>query len=273
MARLPRACDAARDAPPDELRSMSWRTGTRRLFPYLLVAAIGFVGAYLVVYFFFFPSALVPSDIHAPNVVGTSYDAAVTKLQAAGFSAEQGSKNFHATAAAGTVLRQYPGPGALEPRGTRFRLDVSAGQRMAEVPNVVGMVLQRAEVSVQNVGLEVDSVIRVAGDAARGQVLAIDPLPGTSLQLPAKVTLTVSTGPSVVAVPDLSGRTAPEARSALRDAGLRFVEPPEVDSLSSGTPGTVVRQRPAPGASVKPGTGVRVTVAAEASPFFVPGTP
>jgi eukaryotic-like serine/threonine-protein kinase len=253
---------------------VSWRTGTRRLFPYLLVAAVGFVGAYLVVYFFFFPSSLVPSDIRAPNVVGTTYEAAAAKLAAAGFAVEQGSKNFHANAAAGTVLRQDPGPGALKPKGTRFRLDVSAGQRMAEVPGVVGLVQQRAEVAVQNVGLEVDSVIRVTADAPRGVVLVIEPAPGTSLQLPAKVTLTVSSGPSVVVVPDLSGRTAPEARIVLRDADLRFVEPPEVDSLSSGTPGTIVRQRPAAGASVKPGTAVRITVAGQpGSPFAVPATP
>ena len=244
---------------------MSWRTGTRRLFPYLLVAAVGFLGAYLVVYFFFFPSTLVPTDVRAPNVVGAVYEAAAAKLVAAGFSVEQGSKNFHASAPTGTVLRQDPVPGALRARGTRVRLDVSAGQRTAEVPNVIGFVLQRAEVAVQNVGLDVGEVQTQNADAGRGVVLSILPEPGTSVQLPAKVTLTVSGGPSAVAVPDLTGRTTSEARAALRDAGLRFLEPPLRDSLSLGTPGTVARQSPAPGTSVKPGSGVRATVVAQPS--------
>ena len=230
---------------------MSWRTATRRLFPYLLVAAVGFVGAYLIVYFFFFPSSLVPSDIRVPNVVGSVYETAAGKLEAAGFSVEQGSKNFHATAAAGTVLRQDPVPGALKPRGAHIRLDVSAGQRTAEVPNVVGLVQQRAEVGVQNVGLEVGAVQRATDASARGTVLAIEPEAGTTLQLPATVTLTVSDGPSTVPVPDLLGRTLTEARTALRDAGLRLAEPPQTDTASlGGTPGTVLRQRPAAGAAV-----------------------
>jgi serine/threonine-protein kinase len=253
---------------------MSWRTGTRRLFPYLLIAAAGFVAAYLVVYFFVFPSALVPDDVRAPNVVGSAYETAATRLAAAGFTAREGSRNFHATAPAGTVLRQNPEPGAMRPKGTAVTLDLSAGQRTAEVPGVVGAIVQRAEVAIQNTGLEVGELRLQKADAARGVVLAVEPAAGTAVQLPAKVVLTVSDGPATVRVPDLVGRTVAGARAAVRDAGLRFLDPPAQDTLSLGAPGSVVRQSPAPGAAVPPGTGVRVTVTVSPpNPMAVPPAP
>ena len=49
---------------------MSWRDRTRRLLPYLIVAATGFLAAYLYVFFFVFPSDLLPNDAKVPNVVG-----------------------------------------------------------------------------------------------------------------------------------------------------------------------------------------------------------
>ena len=49
---------------------MNWRATSRRLLPYALVAAGGFLLAYLVVAFLVFPPEIVPDDAKVPQVVG-----------------------------------------------------------------------------------------------------------------------------------------------------------------------------------------------------------
>ena len=60
---------------------MSWRAISRRLLPYALVAAGGFLLAYLFVAFVVFPPQIVPDDAKIPQVVGLLFDEAVTRLE------------------------------------------------------------------------------------------------------------------------------------------------------------------------------------------------
>jgi len=239
--------------------SMRWRARTRRLLPYLLAAAAGFLFAYLLVFFFVFPTSLVPDDAKVPNVVGLLREDAARRLRAAGFEAATGEEVFHAAAPKTTVLRQDPGPGGVEPKGTKVILDVSAGQRTASVPDVVGMAPSDAEVALTGAGFDVGEVVERGSESPRGAVIATTPAAATTLTIPAPVTLVVSSGPSAVAVPDLVGRPLPEARATLEQVGLAAM-PPTVDSLSTFPAGVVVSQSPAAGSPAPNGSRVRVTV-------------
>jgi serine/threonine-protein kinase len=73
------------------------------------------------------------------------------------------------------------------------------------------------------------------------------------------VTLQVSRGKERVDVPDVTGETEDNARSALQDAGLRVGKVTEEESEEET--GTVTGQDPAAGASVAKGTAVNLTVA------------
>lgn len=241
------------------MASLRWRARTRRLFPYLVAAAGGFLIAYLLVYFFVFPTSLVPDDANVPNVVGLLRDDAARRLRAAGFEAARGEEVFHAAAPKTTVLRQEPGPGGVESKGTKVILDVSAGQRSARVPDVVGMARPDAEAALTGAGFDVGEVVERGSDSPRGAVIATSPAAATSLTIPAPVTLVVSSGPRAVSVPDLVGRPLPEARAMLEQVGLAAM-PPTVDSLSAFPADVVVSQSPAAGSAAPNGSRVRVTV-------------
>ena len=137
---------------------MNWRATSRRLLPYALVAAGGFLLAYLFVAFLIFPPQIIPDDAKVPQVVGLLYDEAVTRLEAAGFKAKTGEERFVELAPKSTVLAQSPPPGATEPRGSEIVLDVSAGQRQIQVPSIIGLAQATAEDAIEKAGLEVGDV-------------------------------------------------------------------------------------------------------------------
>ena len=242
---------------------MSWRARTRRLLPYVVTAAGGFLLAYLFTFFFVFPSALVPDEGALPDVVGLHYDDAVRRLRENGFDATRGEERYHRTVPTGLVLEQSPPGGSRQPRGTMATLAVSRGQLESEVPRVIGLSRRQAQATLVNAGLELGDVQLRESDAPRGEVIATDPLPGTVVPIPTEVRLTVSTGPPAMDMPDLVGQSYPQARVLLEQLGLR-PEAPSFDSTSYMPEYTVLSQSPSAGARVTPGTRVTMTVAGRA---------
>lgn len=59
---------------------MSLRGRLRRLLPYVIAAAGGFLLAYLIVAFFVFPAGVIPTDVRVPNVIGLTYNDAAAQL-------------------------------------------------------------------------------------------------------------------------------------------------------------------------------------------------
>lgn len=240
---------------------MNWRAATRRLLPYLIVSAAGFLLAYLVVFVFVFPSRVVPDEGRVPAVVGFDYVDAERRLAVAGYSAARGLRRYNAKAPDGTVLTQSPRPGTEVARGTLVTLDVSAGEQTAEVPPVLGASEQQARALVETAGFEVGTVTQQPSvNVARGAVSAATPAPGSRVPVPARVDLVVSSGAPLVAVPAVVGRPLDDARRLLAQGGLR-VGAITVDSLAFDLPNTVVAQSLAPGSAVTAGAAVGLTVA------------
>ena len=239
---------------------MNWRATSRRLLPYALVAAGGFLLAYLIVAFVVFPPQIVPDDAKVPQVVGLLYDEAVNRLEAAGFKAKTGEERFVELAPKTTVLSQSPPPGATEPRGSEIVLDVSAGQRQLQVPSVVGLAQTVAEDAIDKAGLEVGDVTERESASARGAVLETTPASGTAVAPSTRIDLVVSSGPPAVNAPDVVGQPYAAARAMLEQIGLKLGDV-TTDSLSTAGPQTVISQTPAAGSRVAPGSKVSLVVA------------
>jgi len=239
---------------------VNWRAASRRLFPYAVVAAGGFLLAYLVVAFLIFPPELVPDDSKVPQVVGLMYDDAVTRLEAAGFKARVGEERFVELAPKSTVLSQTPPPGSSEPRGAEIVLDVSAGQRQLQVPPVVGLTQALAQDALEKAGLEIGEVRERESQSARGAVLETSPAAGQTVSPSTRIDIVVSSGPPAVEAPDVVGQSYATARTLLEQVGLR-VGDVTVDSLSTSIPSTVISQTPAAGSRLAPGSRISLTIA------------
>jgi beta-lactam-binding protein with PASTA domain len=235
------------------------RTIARRAFPYLIVAVGGFLIAYVVLFLFFFPAQVLPDDGHIPRVVGMTYDAASSALEKLGFHAIKGQTRFHKTIPVDVVLEQDPPAGSLQKRGADVTLAVSGGQATATVPEVAGSTEPQARIAIETAGLTFGTISEQTSNLARGAVISSTPPAGTTLDLPATVSIIVSQGPSTLQVPDLAGRPLADARSVLEQLGLHLGATSR-DTSSFMPENTVLSQAPSAGAMVSAGASVSVSV-------------
>jgi eukaryotic-like serine/threonine-protein kinase len=92
----------------------------------------------------------------------------------------------------------------------------------------------------------------------QGTVIWQDPPPGTVLEPTSVVQLTLSSGPSLVAIPDVIGLNVPQAAKILAAAGVRVGG---VDTLSGGQErGVVLSTRPAAGVGRPRGAAVNLVI-------------
>jgi eukaryotic-like serine/threonine-protein kinase len=92
------------------------------------------------------------------------------------------------------------------------------------VPDVIGQNVDQASRVLDSKGFDV-AIKAVPSAAPRNQVVEQDPIPtdrgGGKAEEGSTVTLSVSSGPAIVAVPDVSNLTRPDATKRLEDAGFQ----------------------------------------------------
>ncbi|HEX8905681.1 MAG TPA: PASTA domain-containing protein, partial [Longimicrobiaceae bacterium] len=167
-----------------------------------------------------------------------------------------------------------PSGGGVGVSGPRIGVRVRVPTQVT-VPDLTGMSLTMARIRLVTGNLIPGGVDSTAAPGARpGRIVAQDPAPGTVVRPGTRVRMTIANRggvqqpvtppspprPELVAVPSLAGRTVADARETLDGARLQLGG---VDSASapSAAVGTVVRQRPAAGDSVQPGTPVVIVIA------------
>ncbi|MGL4178547.1 MAG: Stk1 family PASTA domain-containing Ser/Thr kinase [Dermatophilaceae bacterium] len=127
------------------------------------------------------------------------------------------------------------------------------------VPDVVDSPQQTAEARLRSAGLQVRVVTEASDTVPEADVIRQDPEARAEVSRGVTVTITVSTGPSSVTVPDLKGRTADEARQQLSDLGLQLGEVEEVNDPVTER-GVIIDSNPGSGTAVAAGTSVNVRV-------------
>jgi len=137
-----------------------------------------------------------------------------------------------------------------------------------DVPDVIGQEVGTATERLENEGFDVDIETR-SNIAARDTVLEQDPPAGEEAEEGSTVILTVSSGPAIVEIPDVSGLSEREATEQLEDLGLE-VEP------DFGFSDTVPEDRaigtePAAGAQVPTGSTVSLVISRGSNRVEVPG--
>ncbi|MCW2908411.1 MAG: serine/threonine protein kinase [Actinomycetia bacterium] len=130
------------------------------------------------------------------------------------------------------------------------------GGKTDAVPSVVGMSQQAAVNSVKRAGLTPKVVKLPSSSYKAGQVFKTTPQFGTKVAPHSTVTLDVSTGPSKIKMPAVTGESESTAQSQLQ----QFRVTTKTDPNSAKPAGTVVRQSPKAGTLLLPNSPVTIYV-------------
>jgi serine/threonine-protein kinase len=201
---------------------------------------------------------LRPEQLTVPDVIDRESATASQILQNRGFEVDIVTV-VNPDVERDHVAAQDPRPNTEAPEGSIVTITVSGGPGDAAVPAVAGMPQDEAEQALEDAGFK-SRVDRVYDDEVRnGRVVGTSPPAGSTLERGSEVTLQVSRGPEQVEVPDVTGDSQDNARSALEGAGLRVGKITREESGEA--PGTVIEQSPAAGEQLDKGAAVDLTVA------------
>jgi eukaryotic-like serine/threonine-protein kinase len=140
---------------------------------------------------------------------------------------------------------------------------------MATVPSVEGRSQAEAVDAVSEANLSAQVTEAFDETVPKDQVISTDPAAGETIQRGAEVSLVVSKGPERYEVPPVVGMTLAEATTRIGEVNLTVGDVREVFH-ESVPDGQVITAEPGPGASLKKGTAVEMTVSKGRKPIEVP---
>lgn len=196
------------------------------------------------------------ASFNMPNVVGMTEANAKKQLSGKGLNVTvQYAKNDQV--AEGKVISQSVKSGAAVQKGTAVTLTVSSGKPTVSVPNVVGKARAAAVSALEQSGFKVTVLENYHATVESGNVISQSPVSGTMQIKGSTVTIYVSKGKQSFTVPDVYGKTASAAQSALG----HFKVEVKYGGYSASVPyGCVLSQSPAANTSLTDGSTVTLTL-------------
>ncbi|MDQ0796830.1 Stk1 family PASTA domain-containing Ser/Thr kinase [Streptomyces sp. B1I3] len=161
-----------------------------------------------------------PELVEVPDVEGLSLADARRELKKTGLEQGMVTREFSQDVGRGEVVRTDPAIGTERHAGSAVALVVSKGSPV-DVPDVRGLAVADAEAVLEEAGLEAEVLAdRVHSAEAAGDVARQSPTDGEEVAEGDTVELTVSDGPRMIEVPDVTGKDVDKARSTLEEAGF-----------------------------------------------------
>jgi serine/threonine-protein kinase len=206
-------------------------------------------------------------QVTVPVVVGQDQVTAKAELTDAGFSVDT-KVRVTDSAPKGQVLAQDPSGGDKADKGSVVTLTIADGPGTVTIPTVDGEQGSEAHKRLAKLGLKVKDKDVASDTAAKGIALRTSPPANTPVKKGSSVTLFISSGAEQVTVPNLTGKSEADARTALAAIGLTATVTQKDDDTAD--PGTVLSQTPASDQKVDKGTSVALVVARQPSQTSVP---
>ena len=135
--------------------------------------------------------------------------------------------------------------------GSELTIVISRGPAPVPIPTVTGTFAQ-ANATLVAAGFSPLKATESSSTVPTGQVIRTDPVAGTEAKKGTQVTVYVSSGPALVTVPSLTGRSATSATAKLTKLGLK------VGAIYGPPGGMVFKTSPKVGGQVKVGTAINL---------------
>ena len=196
----------------------------KKILAYIIIFAV--ICFTLVV---LFDSLLMPfyvrmnSGKYLVNVINKNLSYAEKILTNEGYRSFVSDTLFSGSYESGTVVDQYPKPNTKVKVGRTVRLKIAQPEKMVPIPDLIGRSLRSAELSLNQMGLGIDTVYEeYNSDVPSGNVTWQYPKGGDLLSRGNGLHLTISLGvpPNFFQVPNLFGLSKKKAVADLERAGF-----------------------------------------------------
>lgn len=203
------------------------------------------------------------AEFSVPKIKGLSEADAKAKLKEAKLASGTVTQDYSDTVEEGYVISQSVKAGTKVPEGTAVSYVVSKGKKIEDVyiGNYSGMSEADAVSKAKGKGLNTAVDYEYSDSVASGLVTRTEPGNGGTVKAGGTLKIWVSKGPKPVTtapVPNLAGKDAAGAKSALEAVGLKYSSTEAYSS--SVTAGYVISQSIAGGTTVDLGTTVSVVI-------------
>ena len=159
-----------------------------------------------------------PHMITMPQVTGQPLTSAQADIRHAGLVPGRVKLVPSATIGAGIVIATQPGAGTSWPQPKPVTLTVSAGP---PVPDFVGQPKTAAEQWAAANGVSLNEVTVHSSDQPVGNVLRQSVKPGSAFTKGQVITIDISPGPPMVAIPNVDGMRVEQAVQVLQKLGFQ----------------------------------------------------
>lgn len=200
-------------------------------------------------------------EVQIPNLQGLTKEEAEQKAKESKLKIEVSEEKYHLEVPEGQIIEQDPKyqDNYKIKEGTTIKVVISKGQEIVEMPKVVGKTRDEATKMLKEVGLEVKVEEEFSDDVEKNYITKQEVAEGEKIAAGTTVTIYSSMGIEQVQVPDLSGKTESEAKSAISSAKLKW-KSTDKTSDSSKPNGVVVNQSISNGSMVDKNTEITITV-------------
>jgi serine/threonine-protein kinase len=196
-------------------------------------------------------------QVIVPNLRGLPEEDAMANVKSLGLLFMIGAREASPDVKEGAVIRQSIPPGQTVAAGQP--ITVTLADALPKVPVVEGKSVEEATAALQQAGYQIivgEPAVNPAVSA--GKIVIQVPRAGSPLAKEQSVTVRVSTGPTDVEVPKVSGLSFSPAKEKLEELGLkakvRWV------ALAETASNVVLRQNPEAGTKAEPGAEVELVI-------------
>jgi eukaryotic-like serine/threonine-protein kinase len=205
-------------------------------------------------------------NVAVPDVAGQTVQQARTALAALGLTLKSVAGSSGDTPA-GQIYQQTPGAGTQASRGSVVTVYYNHTSSDGHVPALAGLTQPQCADRLKGAGYRLGAVTsQPSTTVMKGEVISQSAPATENLPRGSKVSIVVSSGPPLVAVPDVLNMPYQRARSTLTSQGFQVRM-----SWRPGTgmePDSVIKMRPAAGSLVPKGSLVRLIVEQDDGPFM-----
>lgn len=200
-------------------------------------------------------------EVQLPDFTGLTVEEANTKAKEVKLKIEVSEERYDLTIEEGKIIEQDPKfqNNFKIKEGKTIKVVVSKGQEIIKTVKVVGKNKEEATKTMEDLGLIVQIEEEYSDKVENGYVIKQSIPEDQDTPAGTTIVLTVSKGTEQVEVPDLSGKSESDAKTALTNSKLKWKSTTKT-SDSSKPNGVVVNQDISAGSKVNKDTEISITV-------------